>query len=376
MSIVTIAPSAAKPKAPPKDIVLRDCGPDGCEIDWLASPRHEADLDIANFTAFAMEKGWGDGLPLIPPTETRVRTFLAANNRYPDEVIAVLPGNTECTVEKIIINAVMAGAPAESVPLLIAAVEAVGDPDFELYGVNATTASVAPALFVNGSIRNRLGIPYRHGCFGGAAGVAPAIGRALRLIMRNVAGQQVGVTSQSTFGSPARVTGLVVGEWEERSPWSPLAERRGVSGDAVTAFGGMGTVNILDTTSQKAVEFLEMIGKSLAYPGTNGFSPAVPFCEALVAINPICAEIVARELPNIEDVQEVLWRFASLPADWFEHLHLGQLEDQGRVRADGRVYLTPEPKDVLVIVCGGTGGLHAAAVHSFGTSLAQTRRIG
>jgi hypothetical protein len=168
----------------------------------------------------------------------------------------------------------------------------------------------------------------------------------------------------------------VVGEWEERSPWAPLAERRGVSGDAVTAFGAMGTMNIIDTTSQRAVEFLEMIGRSLAYAGTNGFSPAVPFCEVFAAINPICAEIVAREMPNIEDVQEVLWRYASLLAEDFEHLHRGQLEDQGRVRADGRVYLTPEPKDVLVMVAGGTGGLHAVGIHSFGTSIAQTRRIG
>ena len=168
MSIVTIAASQTRLKAPPKPLVSRDCGPDGCEIDWLASPRHEADLDIENFTAFAMEQGWGDGLPMVPPTETRVRTFLSLNNRYPDEVIAHLPPmRAECTVEKIVINAVMAGAPPESLPLLIAAVEAVAEPDFELYGVNATTASVAPALFVNGPIRNRLGIPYKHGCFGG-----------------------------------------------------------------------------------------------------------------------------------------------------------------------------------------------------------------
>jgi hypothetical protein len=137
----------------------------------------------------------------------------------------------------------------------------------------------------------------------------------------------------------------------------------------------MGTMNILDTTSHTGAQFLEMIGKSLAYPGTNCFSPAVPFGEVFVALNPICAEIVARTLPRIEDVQECLWRFASLPADWLEPLHREQLESQQRIRADGRIYLTPEPKDVLVMVCGGTGGLHAAAVHSFGTSIAQTRAI-
>src|SRR5262249_28561113 len=131
--------------------VDRDCGPDGCEIDWLASTRHEAPLDIMAFTEEATAMGWGDGLPLIPPTEGRVRTMLAANKRYPDEVIALLPPmQVECTVEKIVVNAVMAGAPAESVPLLIAAVEAIADGDFELYGVNATTASVVPAMFING----------------------------------------------------------------------------------------------------------------------------------------------------------------------------------------------------------------------------------
>ncbi len=196
MNIVKIAPSRAK-AAPPKSFVSRYCGPEGCEIDWLASTRHEAELDVVGFTAFAMQRGWGDGLPLVPPTETRVRTFLAANKRYPDEVIAYLPTRAECTIEKIAINAVMAGAPPESLPLLIAAVEAVADPDFELFGVNATTAPVSPALFVNGPIRNTLGIPYQHGCFGGAASAAPAIGAScFVLIIRNVAGQVVGVTSQ------------------------------------------------------------------------------------------------------------------------------------------------------------------------------------
>lgn len=376
MTIVTIKSAARKAPLPTKTLISRDCGPDGCEVDWLASRRHEADLEIESFTEFAMIEGWGDGLPLVPPTDARVRAFLAQNNRYPDEVIAILPPmRAECTVEKIVINAVMAGAPPTALELIIAAIEAIADTDFELYGVNATTASVAPAFIVNGPVRDQVGIPYRHACFGGAASAAPAIGRAIRLIMRNVAGQVAGVTSQSTFGSPTQVTGIVVGEWEERSPWAPLAERNGVRGSAVTAFGAMGAMNILDTTSHTGPHFLEMIGKSIAYPGTNCFSPAVPFGEVLVALNPICAEIVARTFPRIEDVEECLWRFASLPADWFQALHREQLEAQGRIREDGRVYLTPEPKDVLVIVCGGTGGLHAAALHSFGTSIAQTRAI-
>ncbi len=376
MGIEFIRPSANHGASAPKTLVSRDCGPAGCEIDWLVSSRVEVDLDIESFTDYSLEAGWGDGLPLVPPTETRIRTFLAENDRYPDEVIALLPPTqVECTVEKIVINAVMAGAPAASLELIIAALTAIADPDFELYGVNATTAPVYPAFVVNGPVRDALGIPYSYGCLGGAAGRSTAIGRAIRLIMRNIAGQVPGFTSQTTFGSPGRVAGILTGEWEERSPWAPLAERRGVSGSAVTSFGTNGTLNVLDVTSQKATDFLEMIGKSIGYPGCNAFSGGVPFSEMMVAINPICAEIVGREMPDIEDVQDFLWHASSQRADDLQALHRAQLEQQERIRKDGRVYLTPEPKDILVFVAGGLGGLHATGFHSFGTSLSQTKPI-
>jgi hypothetical protein len=374
MSIVTIR----KPRTPePRALVSRDCGEGVCEVDWLASRRHESDLDVTAFGELAMAKGWGDGLPLVPPTDARVQAFLQANDRHPDEVICELPPmRAECTVEKIAINAVMAGAAPQALELIIAALLSVAAPDFELYGVNTTTAPVFPAFVVNGPVRDRLGVPYGYGCFGGAAASAVAIGRAIRLIMRNVAGQVAGETSQTTFGSPGRVAGILVGEWEERSPWAPLAERRiGVKGDAVTSFGAMGTMNILDTTSQRPDHFLEMIGKSLAYPGNNCFSPAMPYGEVMVALNPICAEILGKEMPDIAEVQERLWRYASLPADWLQALHREQLEAQGRVRDDGRIYLTPEPKDIILFVAGGLGGLHATALHTFGSSLSQTQPL-
>lgn len=361
---------------PPSEINLRDCGPQGCDIDWLASERVEAETDNTTaFSQFAMEQGWGDGLPLIAPTEERVRAFLGKNNRYADERICTLPPlGADCTVEKIAINAVMAGAAAESLPLIIAALEAMAHPDFELFGLNATTAPVVPLTLVNGPVRNTLGIPCQHGCLGGAPTAALAIGRAIRLIMKNVAGQEINVTSQSTFGTPGRVAGIVFGEWEERSPWAPLAERRGVAGDAVTVYGTMGTMNILDTTSQSGVDFLEMIGKSLGYPGANGFSPAMPYAELMVAVNPVWAEIIHRDIPELEDVQELIWKFSSLDADYLTTKHREQLEHQGRV-VNGRVYLATEPKDVLVVCCGGTGGLHATGFHSFGSCLTQTRAL-
>jgi hypothetical protein len=334
------------------------------------------ELDVVDFTKYAIEEGWGDGLPVVPPTEVRVREFLAASKRYPDEVICVLPPmDAECTVEKIAINAVMAGAPPESMPLLIATLEALAEPDFELFGMNATTAPVVPLMMVNGPIRDTLKVPYREGCMGGIATSAQAAARAIRLIMRNVAGQNIGTTSVSVFGSPGRVAGIIYGEWEERSPWAPLAERRGVKGNAVTVFGTNGTMNIVDSTCQKGIEFLEVIGRSAGYLGANGFSQAVPYSEVMFAINPVWAEIIGRDFPKIEDVQEIIWTFASLDQSVLMPKHKAALENLGRIHSNGRVYLADKPEHVIVSVAGGTGSLHTTAFHGYAPLLSQTKAI-
>ncbi|WP_226948751.1 hypothetical protein [Rhizorhabdus wittichii] len=354
----------------------RSCGISGCEADWLSSRRHEVDEDIVAFNRFAMAQGWGDGLPLIPPTEARVQDFLVAGGRFPDELVAILPPlRAECTVEKIAVNAVMAGCAGDAMPLLCAAIEAMADPKFDLAGLNATTGSVVPAIIVNGPVRHALDIPCQAGCLGGVAGPAPAIGRAIRLIMRNVAGQLIDATSQSVYGTPGRVAGIVFGEWEERSPWAPLAERRGVAGDAVTVYGAMGTANICDVVADSAEGFLDIIAKSMAYPGANGFLTSSAFSETLCAINPVWAEVIARAYPDMADVQAYLWDRCALPIDWWRPEYRAPIEALGRIGPDGRVHLTPTPDDVIVMVAGGLGGLHAAMLHSWGTCLTVTRPI-
>ena len=342
----------------------------------LQSVRYDVPADPEEFSAHAVAAGWGDGLPLVPPTEARVRRFLDNGHADPDVVVvpALPPSGAPCTMEKLAINAVMVGAPAASLPLLAAALQAMSEPDFELHSLNATTGSVVPLLLVNGPIRNTLNIPCDAGCLGGVAGAAPAIGRALRLVMRNVAGQQIGVTSQSTFGQPGRVTGIVLGEWEERSPWTPLATRRGVPGDAVTVYGAMGTMNVCDVLAQSGRDLLDLIGRSMAVPGANGFLTSSAYSEVLVLINPVWAEIIAREVPDIEDVQQALWRAASLPLDDWPPLYHQPITDLGRVRY-GRVHLVQEPSQVLVAVAGGLGSLHATVIHSWGATSAITRPI-
>ncbi len=351
-----------------------DCGPDGCTIDWLASARIDVDDDPVAFTTLATDAGWGDGLPLIPPTEERVRAYVAASGRFPDECLADLPPRGgRATVEKLAINAVMAGAPAESMPLLCASIEAMADPLFNLFALNTTTCCVVPAMFVNGPSRDALGIPYDVGCFGGAAGPGPAIGRATRLAMRNIGGQVVGVSSKSVFGQPGRVVGIVVGEWEERSPWAPLAERRGVSGDAVTVHGATGTIDIADIVADDGATLLEVIGKSLAFLGTNAFIADHHGAEIMTCIAPPWADLIAQEYPSIDDVQERLHAHAALPLDWWPEPHRRKAEDAGRVDDQGMVRLVESPEHMLVMVNGGLGNLHALALHSFGPTRAVTR---
>ncbi|ETB36329.1 hypothetical protein N602_24290 [Mycobacterium avium subsp. hominissuis 10-5606] len=342
----------------------------------LQSAAVEVPADQEDFDAFARDRGWSDGLPLIAPTAERVNRNLQQWGVDPAEIIAALPpSNAPVTAEKLAINAVMAGAQAAALPLLRAAVEAVADPRYELHALNATTGSVTTALIVNGEQRHALGIPFGAGCLGGADGRAAAIGRALQLVMRNVAGQQIGVTSQSTFGQPARTVGIVFGEWEERSPWAPLAERRGVPGDAVTAFGTMGTVNICETMATDADTLLQFIGRSLAYHGANGYLLQLSFAEVVVVLNPVWAPMIGKAYPDPADVQQLLWESASIPVTEWPRQYQDLYEQHSRITSDGRVRLARRPEDVIVMFAGGLGGLHAAALHSWGTTMAQTRPV-
>ena len=302
-----------------------------------------------------------------------MRRYVEASGRDGSEVIAILPpAFGPCTVEKIAVNAALTGAPAEAMPLLCAVVRAFGDPDLQLAGMNATTASVTPAVVVNGPIRDRLAIPYQHSCFGGVRGPAPAIGRALRLIMRHVAGQQPGTTSEVVFGQPSRVVGLVTGEWEERSPWAPLAERRGVPGDAVTVYGAMGNLNVVDTVAEGADHLIQVIGRSAAAMGANGFLAGTSFSEVMIALNPTWAAIIGERYPDVTEVQQRLWDYATLPIDEFPPGNRPGIEELGRVRDEGRVPLVDSPESVLVFTAGGPGSLHAQVMHGFSAALAVT----
>jgi hypothetical protein len=171
----------------------------------LQAERFEISDDIWAAQAFFEEKGWGDGLPIIPPTEERVAQMLAAAKRKPDEVIGAVPPRwAQATVEKIAINGVMAGCKPEYMPVLIAAVEAITDPKLNLYALQATTGGPAVMIIINGPIRKKLDINGGPNALGEGWRANATIGRFVQLVKRNIGGSYPGTTCKATLGWPGK----------------------------------------------------------------------------------------------------------------------------------------------------------------------------
>jgi hypothetical protein len=198
------------------------------------------------------ERGWTDGLPVVPPTEERVLDMLDGTARAPGEVIGLVPPNyARCTVEKAAINAVMAGCRPEYMPVVLTAIEAALTPAFGLHGVLATTNACTPVIMVNGPIARAIGMNSRGNVFGQGNRANAAIGRTLQLVVRNVGGGRPGEIDRSVFGSPAKYS-FCFAEDEEDPRWDSYAVSLGYSPRAstVTLFPGDGITQIIDHISR------------------------------------------------------------------------------------------------------------------------------
>lgn len=197
-------------------------------------------------------RGWSDGLPVVPPTERRVLAMLEGTARKPGEVVAIVPPDlVECTVEKVAINAVLAGCKPEYLPVVLTALEAACTDHFNAHGVLATTMPVAPVIVVNGPIRRTIGMNSGINVLGQGNRANSTIGRALQLVIRNVGGGRPGEVDRATLGNPGKI-GFCFAEDEEGSPWTPLASDLGLAGgvNAVTLFAGEGPRSIVDQQSR------------------------------------------------------------------------------------------------------------------------------
>src|SRR5260370_53631 len=156
---------------------------------------------------FCFEQGWSDGLPVVPPTEARVQAMLDASGLAADHQIGFIPERRiSITAEKVAINAVLAGCRPEYMPVVVAAVEGICDPQWAFHGPSTTTSGPAVLLIVNGPITRELNINSRESLFGPGWRANMTIGRALRLVMRNVCGTLPGTLDRSTLGNPGKVS--------------------------------------------------------------------------------------------------------------------------------------------------------------------------
>ena len=219
----------------------------------LQSRRVELGASEDPFEAM-IARGWSDGLPLVPPTEERVDRMLTGTTRDPNDVVCVMPPDlVECTVEKVAVNAVMAGCLPEYLPVVLAAVEAAATDSFNIHGVAATTYFSSPIVIVNGPITTRLGMNSGINVFGPGNRANVTIGRALNLVIRNVGGSLPGGVDRATFGHPGKLS-FCFPEDEAGSPWESLAVERGFGAEesTVTLFAGHGPTEIWDQLSRSA----------------------------------------------------------------------------------------------------------------------------
>lgn len=231
------------------------------------------------------ERGWSDGLPVVPPTDERILRMLAGTRRRPGEVVGLVPPNlAPCTVEKAAINAVMAGCKPEYMPVVLAALEAALEPKFTLHGMTCSTCFSGPIIVVNGPIARAIGMNSGVNALGPGNRANSTIGRALNLIVRNVGGAIPGGIDRATLGGPHKI-GLCFAEDESDPAWLPLAAARGVprGRSAVTLFQGDAMQGFIDQRSRTAPELVRSLAMALF---AVGHPKLCEFTNAMLVLSP------------------------------------------------------------------------------------------
>jgi len=306
------------------------------------------------------ERGWSDGLPLVPPTEERVLKMLDGTAREPQEVIGLIPPTlAPATVEKIAINAVMAGCKPEYLPVVLAAVEAVLEEGFAMHGVLATTMFVGPVVVVNGAIRRRIGMNAKGNVLGQGNRANGAIGRALQLVIRNIGGGRPQEVDRATLGNPGKYT-YCFAEDEEGSCWEPLSVERGMkpSQSAVTVFAGFGLQGMVDQKSREPESLARSFAESLKAIHNVKLAPS---CDALLVICPEHERTFRNAGWSKARLYEELYRLCEIPG---EELVAGAkgIAEGGPASLAGKTINKFRPGGLMIVRAGGGAGMFSGIV--------------
>jgi len=306
------------------------------------------------------DRGWTDGLPVVPPTEERVLRMLGGTTRSPDEVVAVVPPDlVDVTVEKVAINAVMAGCKPEYLPWVIAAVEAVCNDVFNIHGVLATTMPVGPVIVANGPGTRAIGMNSGMNAFGQGNRANLTIGRAVQLVVRNIGGGRPGEVDRATHGNPGKIS-FCFAEDEVGSPWTSLAVSRGVAPgvDAITVFPGEGPRCVVDQLARDPESLCNTFAACLR---TLHNPKSVLAFDAILVVGPEHARVFAEAGWDRDRVLAELHARLQIPGSELVRGANGIAEG---VPAHLKDATLPKfrPNGILLVHAGGGAGLFSAII--------------
>lgn len=306
-------------------------------------------------------RGWTDGLPVVPPTIERVLAMLEGTSRAPDEVVALAPPDlAELTIEKIAVNAVMAGCLPEYLPWVIAALEAACTDTFNMHGVLCTTMGVGPVIICNGPGARAIGLNSGVNVFGQGSRANMTIGRAVQLTIRNVGGGRPGEVDRATHGNPGKLS-FCFAEDEAGSPFTPLSVSRGVSPgiDAVTVFAGEGPKCIVDQLARTPEELIATLAAALQ--GMHHPKLALAF-DVVLVIAPDHARILRDAGWDRERTLAALHEMTQRPgSDMVRGAH-GIAEGLPEVMAGNPAIPKFRPDGILLAHAGGGAGFFSTMI--------------
>ena len=337
--------------------------------------------EITNAIELMFETGWTDGLPVVPPTEDLVSKFVEHTGRGGDELIAELPPlGGRATIERIAVNAVMAGCLPEHMPVIITALQAMMDDRFNLRGVMCSTGIHTPLIIVNGPVARTLNINGGYNCFGSGWRANATIGRAVKLALTNLGGAIPGETNKATFGHPGSYT-YCVAEDEDANPWEPMHVELGFEANesTVSVFPAEAPHNVMYHATDPR-NLLTVLADTMC---TLGNVQMYVMGDTFVVIGPEHAKVLHAGGWNKRDIRQFLFDNARKP--------VRLLRRGGPPQGDSRrgyfwprfvdpdddnqmVPVVRAPDRINIIVAGGAGGPHSVYLPGWG-SRRVTRKI-
>ena len=315
-------------------------------------------LDGAGFDELEemFERGWTDGLPVIPPTGERVGAMLGG--RDPDELLGEMaPAMAQVTLERVAACAVLAGCRPEYFPVVVAAVQASLEPTFNVGGQAVTTQPVGQVIVVNGPVRDAIGLNGSTGALGPGWRANMTIGRALRLVISLTGGGFPGRLDRSALANPGKI-GLCFAEDEEVSPWEPLHVERGLAADrsVVTLFGADAPLSVSDHRSTSPEELARVLGEAAAATWSPNWWPLGG--TSLFVLCPEHARSLTEWGWSKQRLREAMFEIVRRPAAslrWGETTPLVQAAPD-----DQLVGKWSSPEDIVIVVAGGEAGRFSA----------------